>query len=95
MCVQKDVTTASRKSSSNRRFSYKFNFVLDTEDAMMCCKKRQRSGGDAKLSEAKQRNNRSNLQAFQKKIIDKITPADQRSAPGGVAPAAQPHVSRV
>jgi hypothetical protein len=79
--MQKDVTPASRKSASNRRFSYKFNFVLDTEDAMMCYKKRQKT-----TDVAKQSKNRSNLQAFQKKIIDKNTPADHRAAPVAAAP---------
>ena len=77
MCLQKDVTAASRKSASNKRFSYKFNFVLDTVHAMLCCKKRQKVPG-----EAKKRKNISICQAFQKKIIDINTPADQRAAAG-------------
>lgn len=86
-CVQKDATAASRKSNSNRRFSYKFNFVLDTEDAMMCCKKRKKIPGEAKKNK-----NSANLQAFQKKIIDKNTPADQRPAPGAAAAPVRPRV---
>jgi hypothetical protein len=38
--LQKDMTPAARKASANRRFTYKFNFVLDTEDAMVCCRRR-------------------------------------------------------
>jgi hypothetical protein len=79
--MQKDMTPASRKSASNRRFSYKFNFVLDTEDAMMCCKKRKKT-----TDVAKQTKNRANLQAFQKKIIDQNMPVDQRVARGAPAP---------
>jgi hypothetical protein len=32
--LQKDATPAARKGAANRRFTYKFSFVLDTEDAM-------------------------------------------------------------
>eukprot|EP00892_Ulva_mutabilis_P008711 jgi/Ulvmu1/6211/UM028_0067.1 len=31
----KEPTQTARKGATNRRFSYKFNFVLDTEDAML------------------------------------------------------------
>lgn len=36
--MQKEPTQTARKGVVNRRFSYKFNFVLDTEDAMLAQK---------------------------------------------------------
>jgi hypothetical protein len=68
-CLQKDSTPARAKNVSNRRFSYKFNFVLDTEDAMMACNKKRKKDGE-KMRAA----NKSNMLQFQQRMISQMKP---------------------